>query len=226
MLVTLLTGLKPNNERMTQSKFNLGYVLRCGEGGPQTPLPGNRGCLLAMVASNDCSDHVLSLDPQVVPWGDRSLAPGSSGSEDPLLAVALGRGTAVRTLSTRQVSRHSPKISRPDPAPTRAVLRENSLRLLPVRWGGAPPCCVWVRAMSGPQRGSSGPLRCHQHPPWTRERSWEHGRGQHGGSPYPASGLIEHVRDKRSRCGPSPSAPLACGGVARCVTTGVQLTVG
>lgn len=79
MLVTLLTGLKPNNERMTQSKFSLGYVLRCGEGGPQTPLPGNRGCLLAMVASNDRSDHVLSLDPQVVPGGTVSWLQAAAG---------------------------------------------------------------------------------------------------------------------------------------------------
>lgn len=120
MLVTLLTGLKQTNERMTQSKFNLGDVLRCGEGGPQTPLPGNRGCLLAMVASSDCSHHVLSLDPQVDPWGDRFLAPGSRGSEHPLLAVGLGLGTGVGTLCTRQVSGHSPKIGRPDPAPGRS----------------------------------------------------------------------------------------------------------
>lgn len=79
MLVTLLTGLKQTDERMTQSKFNLGYVLRCGEGGPQTPLPGNRGCLLAMVAWNDCSDHVLSLDPQVVHGGTDSWLQAAGG---------------------------------------------------------------------------------------------------------------------------------------------------
>lgn len=79
----MLTRLKQTNERVTQTKYNLGYVLGRGEGGPQTPLPGNRGCLLAMVASNDCPDHGLSWTPR---W-DTPLAPGSRGSEDLLLAV-------------------------------------------------------------------------------------------------------------------------------------------
>lgn len=134
----LLTRIVQTNERVTQTKYNLGYVLGCGEGGPQTPLPGNRGCLLAMVASNDCPDHGLSWTPR---W-DRLLAPGSRGSEDLSWQWGLGPGTEVRTLAARPVSRHSPKISRSDPAPRQVIGTTDNLRLITAEWGGAPPAAV------------------------------------------------------------------------------------